>query len=110
MPLWSEFWSENSRPSGTLVGCLVPHKSDHLQLHGRQYRARVAIPADLRKAFGGKAFLIAPLGTPDLPRRTVGKANTSAASNVRSRKPAIQAILCSMTPGWFAAGRKSAAQ
>jgi hypothetical protein len=44
----------------------VPHKSDHLQLHGRQYRARVAIPADVRKAFGGKAFLIAPLGTPDL--------------------------------------------
>ena len=44
----------------------MPHKSDHLQLHGRQYRARVAIPADVRKAFGGKAFLIAPLGTPDL--------------------------------------------
>lgn len=44
----------------------MPHKLDHLQLHGRQYRARVAIPADVRKAFGGKAFLIAPLGTSDL--------------------------------------------
>jgi integrase len=44
----------------------VPHKSDHLQLHGRQYRARVSIPADVRKAFGDKAFLIAPLGTSDL--------------------------------------------
>jgi integrase len=27
---------------------------------------RVAVPADVRKAFGGKAFLIAPLGTADL--------------------------------------------
>src|SRR6185437_1881236 len=44
----------------------VPHKSDHLQLHGRQYRVRIAVPTDVRKAFGGKAFLIAPLGTPDL--------------------------------------------
>lgn len=44
----------------------MPHKIDHLQLHGRQYRVRIAVPADLRNEFGGKAFLIAPLGTSDL--------------------------------------------
>jgi integrase len=46
--------------------CFVPHKSDHLQLHGSQYRVRIAVPADVKQAFGGKAFLIAPLGTSDL--------------------------------------------
>lgn len=44
----------------------MPSKSDHLQLHGSQYRVRVAIPEGLRKAFGGRAFLIAQLGTTDL--------------------------------------------
>lgn len=46
--------------------CFVPRKIDHLQLHGRQYRVRIAVPADLRLTFGGKAFLIAPLGTGEL--------------------------------------------
>lgn len=44
----------------------MPHKTDHLQLHGRHYRVRVAVPADLRVQFNGKAFLIAALGTSDL--------------------------------------------
>ncbi|MFZ0844564.1 MAG: hypothetical protein WAM62_02145, partial [Pseudolabrys sp.] len=44
----------------------MPHKHDHLQLHGSQYRVRIAIPEGLRVQFGGKAFLIAPLGTGDL--------------------------------------------
>ena len=44
----------------------LPRKNDHLQLHGSQYRVRIAIPEDLRKQFGGKAFLIAPMGTGEL--------------------------------------------
>lgn len=44
----------------------MPHKADHLQLHGRQFRVRIAVPADVRSVFGDKAFLIAPLGTSEL--------------------------------------------
>jgi integrase len=44
----------------------LPYKTDHLQLHGSQYRVRIAVPEALRPQFGGKAFLIASLGTGNL--------------------------------------------
>lgn len=44
----------------------MPSKTDHLQLHGGKWRAVMAIPKNVRAAFGGKRYFIKPLGTPDL--------------------------------------------
>src|SRR4051812_32933424 len=44
----------------------MPTKSDHLQLHGGRWRAVMAIPKEVRSAFGGKSYFIKPLATPDL--------------------------------------------
>jgi integrase len=40
----------------------MPRKTDHLRWHHGQWQVRIAIPADLRAAFGGKSSLTQNLG------------------------------------------------
>lgn len=52
----------------------MPRKTDHLRLHRGKWQVRIAIPADVRAAFGGKSCLMESLG-----------ADLSAANRLKGR-------------------------